>query len=102
MGVRRKVFFLSSLGVCKLSWGRSTDGDLGQACRDGGGEEVPPGEAAVDVLPSCWWDSTAGFAGHSLELMRFCHLCKGLQILKGEKQGDLCDGSPKLAGMLFF
>lgn len=62
----------------------------------------PPGEAAVDAPALCWWVSRAGFAGHSLELMRFCHLRKGLQIFKGEKMGDVCNASPKLVGMLFF
>lgn len=34
--------------------------------------------------------------------MAFCPLHKELHILKQAKQGDSCNGSPKLPGMLFF
>lgn len=49
IGVHWK-FFLSSLGVCKLSWGRTTGRGLGQAHGDGGREDIPPGATAVDAL----------------------------------------------------
>ena len=85
MGVHWK-FFLSSLDVCKLPWGRTIGRGLGQACGDGGGEDIPPGEAAVDALATCWWVSRASvvdkwaassatssalspsFAGHGTEI----------------------------------